>query len=63
MCVRYVPPEYVSEYTDFQGTERFVKYHDRSGGDKPMMVLMTGIFTPEMISSIKDSLKNAYINR
>jgi hypothetical protein len=61
MCVRYVPPEYVDEeYTDFHGTERFVKYHDRTGGDKPMMVLMTGIFTPEMITAIEDELKEFY---
>jgi hypothetical protein len=37
-----------------------VKYHDRSGGDKPMMVLMTGIFTPEMITAIEDGLKDFY---
>jgi len=64
MCVRYVPPEYVSEeYTDFQGTERFVKYNDMSGGDKPMMVLMTGIFTKEMIAAIRDGLNNSYTNK
>jgi hypothetical protein len=64
MCFKYVPPEYVDEeYTDFHGTERYVKYHDRSGGDKPMMVLMTGVFTPEMITAIEDGLKDFYIRR
>jgi hypothetical protein len=63
MCVRYVPPEYVSEeYTDFHGSEKFVKFHDRMSDDKPMMVLMTGIFTKEIISAIEDELKNAYTN-
>jgi hypothetical protein len=64
MCFEYVPPEYVpEEYTDFHGCERFVKYHDRSGNDKPMMVLMTGIFTPDMLAAIEDGLKNLYIRR
>jgi hypothetical protein len=64
MCFEYVPPEYVDEeYSDFHATERYVKYHDRSGGDKPMMVLMTGIFTPEMITAIEVGLKEFYIRR
>ena len=64
MCFDYVPPEYVDEeYTDFHATERYVKYHDRSGGDKPMMVLMTGVFTPEMITAIELGLKDLYIRR
>ena len=64
MCFEYVPPEYVDEeYADFHATERYVKYHDRSGGDKPMMVLMTGVFTPEMITAIEDGLKEFYIRR
>jgi len=64
MCVRYVPPEYVSEeYTDFHSSEKFVKFHDRMSDDKPMMVLMTGIFTPEMIAAIRDGLNNSYTNK
>jgi hypothetical protein len=64
MCFEYVPPEYVpEEESDFHATERYVKYHDRSGGDKPMMVLMTGIFTPEMITAIEEGLKDFYIRR
>ena len=58
MCFDYVPPEYVSEeYADFHATERYVKYHDRMSDDKPMMVLMTGIFTPDMIDAIREGLK------
>ena len=64
MCLKYVPPEYVpEEESDFHATERYVKYHDRSGGDKPMMILMTGIFTPDMITAIEDGLKDFYIRR
>jgi len=64
MCFKYVPPEYVlEEESDFHATERYVKYHDRSGNDKPMMVLMTGILTPEMITAIEDGLKEFYIRR
>jgi hypothetical protein len=58
MCFDYVPPEYVSEeYADFHATERYVKYHDRMSDDKPMMVLMTGIFTKDMIDAIREGLK------
>jgi hypothetical protein len=35
--------------------ERMVRFTDTSDGDKQMMVLMTGVFTPEMISAIQDS--------
>jgi len=64
MCLEYVSPEYVAEeYTDFHATERYVKYHDRTGNDKPMMILMTGIFTPDMITAIEDGLKEFYIRR
>jgi len=63
MCLEYVSPEYApEEYTDFYAGERFVKYHG-TGGDKPKMVLMIGIFTPEMIALIKDGLKEFYIRR
>jgi hypothetical protein len=64
MCFKYVPPEYVAEEeSDFHATERYVKYHDRTGNDKPMMVLMTGIIAPEMITAIEDGLKDFYIRR
>ena len=64
MCLEYVSPEYIpEEYTDFYAGERFVKYHDRMGNDKPMMILMTGIFTPDMITAIEDGLKDFYIRR
>jgi hypothetical protein len=35
--------------------ERMVRFTDTSDGYKQMMVLMTGVFTPEMISAIRDS--------
>lgn len=64
MCLKYVRPEYVpEEHTEFYGSERFINYYDRSGGDKPMMVSMTGIFTPDMITAIEDGLKDFYIRR
>jgi hypothetical protein len=62
MCFHYVPPEYVSEeYADFHSSERYVKYHDRMCDDKPMMVLMTGVLTKEMITAIEEGLKDFYI--
>lgn len=64
MCLEYVPPKYVDEeYADFHSSERYVKYHDRSGGDKPMMILMTGVLTKEMITAIEEGLKEFYIRR
>ena len=62
ICEKYIPPEYVPQNnTRFDSESMFVKYNDRSGGDKPMMILMIGIFTREMINSIKQSLNNIYI--
>jgi hypothetical protein len=64
MCMKYLNPKYIpQENIVFESDERFVKYNDRSGGHKPMMILMTGVFTPEMIRSIKDGLKEMYVKQ
>jgi hypothetical protein len=62
MCYKYLRPEYVDEeYTEFHATERYVKYHDRFCDNKPMMILMTGVLTKEMITAIEEGLKDFYI--
>jgi hypothetical protein len=54
ISLQYVPREYGQFDTD---GERMVRFTDRSGGNKPIMVLMTGVFTKEMISAIRDGFK------
>ena len=62
-CHRHLPPEYVpQEYTSFHSDKMFVKYSDRCGDDKPMMILMIGLTTPEMIESIEEGLRKMYVD-
>lgn len=62
MCEKHVPAEYTpQEYTHFESDKMFVKYSDGCGDDKPMMILMIGLTTPEMIKSIKEGLRKIYI--
>ena len=64
MCAKYVRREYVpQEYTDFDYDKMYVKYSDRCGNDKPMMILMIGLTTPEMITRIKEGLRAIYFNK
>ena len=58
ISLQYVPREDGEFETD---GERTVRFTDRSGGDKPMMVLMVGVFTKEMIDAIREGLKEFYI--
>ena len=63
MCTKHVPPEYnPQEYTHFESDKMYVKYSDGCGNDKPMMILMIGLTTPEMIKSIKEGLRKIYVN-
>ena len=62
-CQRHLPPEYTpQEYTSFDSDKMFVKYSDRCGDDKPMMILMIGLTNPEMIKSIEEGLRKIYVN-
>jgi hypothetical protein len=54
ISLHYVPEKDGQFDTD---GERMVRFTDWSGGHKPMMVLMTGIFTKEMIAAIRDGLQ------
>ena len=62
-CREFVSPEYVAENdTSFDSSSLYMSYADRSGGDKPMLVLLIGsTITDEMRSKAADSLKKMYI--
>ena len=63
MCVEYVNPEYVPQtQTSLNFGKTFVSYSDRSGGDKPMIVLLTGITVDSvLISAIKNAIRKKYL--
>ena len=62
MCGEFVSPEYVPENeTSFNAGQMFLSYADRSGGDKPMLVLLIGTITDEMESTAEEMLKKLYI--
>jgi len=61
LCREFVSPEYVAENeTSFDSGSLYMSYADRSGGDKPMLVIMIGTITDEMRSSVQESLKKMY---
>ena len=63
-CKKYVNPEYIlKESTSFSTGYTYISYGDRSGGDKPMMVLMTGTFTGDMLTRIREALDDLYFNK
>ena len=62
MCKKYVNPEYIlKKETELNIYKMMVCYTDRSGGDKPSMVSLIGMITPDMIISIKNGITNLYI--
>jgi hypothetical protein len=62
MCAKYLPPAWICEAeTMFNYGRRFVSYNDRSGGDKPKMVMLIGpVFTANLIEDIRAALKKLY---
>lgn len=61
-CSGFVNPEYVPEdLTDFDSGHLYMTYADRSGGDKPMLVMLIGHITEEMISAASARLKKLYV--
>ena len=65
MCREYASPEYNTlENTSFMSeTNVFCSYSAGCGNDKPMMILMMGPITPDMIALITHGLKGMYITR
>ena len=61
MCREFVNPEYVLENeTSFDSGSLFMSYADRSGNDKPMLVLLIGTITEDMIALAGSELKKLY---
>ena len=62
LCREFISPEYVAEnQTSFDSGSLYMSYADRSGGDKPMLVIMIGTITDEMCSRAQETLKKMYI--
>jgi hypothetical protein len=62
-CREYVNPEYVGQDSvHLDSSKRFVSYADRSGNDKPMLVILIGTITDEMLLAIQDGLKKLYVH-
>jgi hypothetical protein len=62
-CATYMPrPNVLPENTRFISDKTWVKYSHKKGGKKPLMVMMIGPTTPEMIDSIQQKLKRIYID-
>ena len=62
MCEKYVNPKYIKKNeTNLDFYQMMVCYSDRSGGDKPCMVSLVGMITPDMITSIQNCINNLYI--
>jgi len=64
ICKECVDPDYVKkDEADLLFFKMMVCYSDRSGGDKPCKVFLIGMITPDMISSIENSIDNFYIKK
>jgi len=62
-CRQYVNPEYVGQDSvHLDSSKRFVSYADHSGNDKPMLVILIGTITDEMLVDIQDGLKKMYMH-
>ena len=63
MCREFVNPEYVDQdCAVFDSSKKFVSYADRSGNDKPMLVILIGTISDEMLVDIQDGLKKMYMH-
>ena len=62
-CREYVNPEYVGQDSvHLDSSKKFVSYADHSGNDKPMLVILIGTITDEMVVDIQDGLKKLYVH-
>ena len=62
MCRLYVNPHDVSKRdTDLSKTNMSVIYVDRSGNDKPMMILLNGPIDSALFKTISDEIDKLYI--
>jgi hypothetical protein len=60
---RHLSPEYYPEdMVWFSRGRTWIAYSDKTGGDKPKMVMLMGPITDELIAQIKDAVAKLYIN-
>ena len=59
---RYLSPEYYPEEDVwFSWGRLWLSYADKTGGDKPMMVMLMGPITHELIAQIKQAVSALYV--
>jgi len=59
---RYLNPEYYPEdEVWFMRSRLFLSYRDKTGGDKPMTVMLIGPITEELVAEIKAAVAKLYI--
>jgi hypothetical protein len=59
---RYLSPEYYPEdEVWFMRSRLFLSYRDKTGGDKPMTVMLIGPITDELVAEIKAAVAKLYI--
>jgi hypothetical protein len=63
-CVEYINPSDVNQdSTSISYGKMFFSYADRSGSDKPMLVMLIGSITSEMRIKIQDRLNTIYMKK
>ena len=59
---KYLSPEYYpEEEVWFSKGRLWLAYADKTGGDKPMMVMLMGPITDELITQIKEAVRVLYV--
>ena len=60
----YLSPEYYPEdEVWFMRSRLFLSYRDKTGGDKPMTVMLIGLITDELVAEIKAAVAKLYIKK
>ena len=61
---RYLSPEYYPEDEVWCSRSRlWLSYRDKTGGDKPMTVMLIGPITDELVAEIKTAVALLYVKR
>ena len=61
---RYLSPEYYPEDEVWCSRSRlWLSYRDKTGGDKPMTVMLIGLITDELVTEIKTAVALLYVKR
>ena len=59
---RHLNPEYYAEDDIwFSKSRLWLSYRDKTGGDKPMTVMLIGQITDELVAEIKEAIARLYI--